>query len=390
MLLTTLRKPARFVLQALFLLLGAVYVQAMAAIVMVGIMLFVGLVWGALTGGFGIVGVITFVAVVTVGIWAYPHAARVIATRKERRERDEAEKREREGQASWEWTIRHLAADIEADIDYALANDMVAIDAVRQMRNNDNRFSQISKEERDRIDDLLLKVRQREDAKEAAERKSRAEADRQRAAQVAANQEQAAWAEAERQKKAKEKRQATAAKRAAKQQAEEVPQADIWKETGGPPKPGPNWIRETWPHEARDFTPWIAKHLKLVSACTGWDLRLEGTEVYAAGGRVDIVARENKSKSKVVIENQLDSADFEHWRQLVFYGDTLNAKIRIWIAADFRPNIRRDVRNQNRQNESRSDGAIYYLLRLRPDQTSPISLVEGPRNSQAHQELVMV
>ena len=251
MLLTTLRKPARFVLQALFLLLGAVYVQAMAAIVMVGIMLFVGLVWGALTGGFGIVGVITFVAVVTVGIWAYPHAARVIATRKERRERDEAEKREREGQASWEWTIRHLAADIEADIDYALANDMVAIDAVRQMRNNDNRFSQISKEERDRIDDLLLKVRQREDAKEAAERKSRAEADRQRAAQVAANQEQAAWAEAERQKKAKEKRQATAAKRAAKQQAEEVPQADIWKETGGPPKPGPNWIRETWPHESK-------------------------------------------------------------------------------------------------------------------------------------------
>ena len=304
--------------------------QAMATIVMVGIMLFVGLVWGALTGGFGIVGVITFVAVVTVGIWVYPHAARVIATRKERRERDEAEQREREGQASWEWTIRHLAADIEADIDYALANDMVAIDAVRQMRNNDNRFSQISKEERDRIADLLLKVRQREDAKEAAERQSRAEADRQRAAQVAANQEQAAWAEAERQKKAKEKRQATAAKRAAKQQAEEVPQADIWKETGGPPpKPGPNWIREAWPHEAKNFTPWVAKHLELVSACTGWDLRLEGTEVYAAGGRVDIVARENKSKSKVVIENQLDSADFEHWRQLVFYGDTLNAKIRI-------------------------------------------------------------
>lgn len=333
---------------------------------------------------------ITFVAVVTVGIWVYPHAARVIATRKERRERDEAEQREREGQASWEWTIRHLAADIEADIDYALANDMVAINAVRQMRNNDNRFSQISKEERDRIDDLLLKVRQRQDAKEAAERQSRAEADRQRAAQVAANQEQAAWAEAERQKKAEEKRQAAAAKRAAKQQAEEVPQADIWKETGGPPKPGPNWIREAWPHEAKNFTPWVAKHLELVSACTGWDLRLEGTEVYAAGGRVDIVARENKSKSKVVIENQLDSADFEHWRQLVFYGDTLNAKIRIWIAADFRPNIRRDVRNQNRQNESRSDGAIYYLLRLRPDQISPISLVEGPRNSQAHQELVMV
>ena len=380
MLLTTLRKPVGFVLQALSLLLGAVYVQAMAAIVMASIMLLVWLVGGALTGSFGIVGVITFVAVATVGIWAYPHAARVIAAKKER---DETEQRKTEGQASWERTIRHFAADIEADIDYALANDMMAIDVLRQMRYNDNCFSQISKEERDRIDDLLLKVRQREDAKEAAERQSRAEADRKRAARLAANQEQAAWAEAERQKKAEEKRQAAAAKRAAKQQAEEAPQTDIWKETGGPPKPGPNWIRETWPHEAKDFTPWVAKHLELVSACTGWDLRFEGREVYAAGGRVDIVARENKSKSKVVIENQLDSADFEHWRQLVFYGDTLNAKIRIWIAADFSPNIRRDVRNQNRQNESRSDSAIYYLLKLRPDQISPISLIEGPRNSQA-------
>ena len=99
---------------------------------------------------------------------------------------------------------------------------------------------------------------------------------------------------------------------------------------------------------------------------------------------MDIVARENKSKSKVVIENQLDSADFDHWRQLVFYGDTLNARIRIWIAADFSPNFRRDVRNQNRQNESRSGGAIYYLLKLRPDRSSPISLAVGPTNSQAH------
>lgn len=41
MLFTTSRKPVKFVLQALSLLLGAVYVQAMAAIVMVAIMLLV-------------------------------------------------------------------------------------------------------------------------------------------------------------------------------------------------------------------------------------------------------------------------------------------------------------------------------------------------------------
>lgn len=41
MLLTTSRKPVKFVLQALSLLLGSVYVQAMATIVMVTIMLLV-------------------------------------------------------------------------------------------------------------------------------------------------------------------------------------------------------------------------------------------------------------------------------------------------------------------------------------------------------------
>ena len=256
MLLTTLRKPVGFVLQALSLLLGAVYVQAMAAIVMAAIMLLVA----SATGSFGIVGVVAFVAVATVGIWAYPHAARVIAAKKEK---DEEEQRKTEGQASWEWTIRHFAADIGVDIDYALANDMVAIDVLRQMRNNDNCFRQLSKEERGHIDDLLLRIRQREDAKEAAEWQSRAEADRKRAARLAANQEQAAWAEAERQKKAEEKRQAAAAKRAVEQQAKEAPQTDIWKGTGGPPKPGPNWIRETWSHEAKDFTPWFARHLEL-------------------------------------------------------------------------------------------------------------------------------
>ena len=143
-------------------------------------------------------------------------------------------------------------------------------------------------------------------------------------------------------------------------------QADIWQGTGGPPKLDPNWIRETWRNEATVFTPWLAEHLGLVSACTGLDLRHGRMEVSAGGGRADIVARDHKSNSNVVIENQLDAADLDHRKQLALYGEALNARIRIWIAADFSSTIRREVRKHNRQNESRSDGAIYYLLKLRP------------------------
>ena len=195
--------------------------------------------------------------------------------------------------------------------------------------------------------------------------------------------EQAAWAEAKRRKDEAERLEAQRKREEARQAQEMEEQERLWQGTGGPPRPAPNWIRSTWPNEATDFTPWLAKHLELVSACTGLDLRFEGTEVYAGGGRADIVARDHKSKSRVVIENQLDAADLDHRKQLALYGEALNAKIRIWIAANFNASIRRDVRNQNRQNKL-SGGAIYYLLRLRPDRSNPISLAVGPTNSQTH------
>ena len=201
-----------------------------------------------------------------------------------------------------------------------------------------------------------------------------------------ADREQAAWAEAKRRKDEAERLEAQRKREEARQAQEMEEQKGLWQGTGGPPKPGRNWIRSTWPNEATDFTPWLARNLYLVSVCTGLDLRHGRTEVYAGGGRADIVARDHKSKSNVVIENQLDAADLDHRKQLALYGEALNARIRIWIAADFNSTICREIRNQNRQNESRSGGAIYYLLRLRPDRSSPISLVEGPRNSQARQD----
>ena len=226
------------------------------------------------------------------------------------------------------------------------------------------------------------KIETEEREQVSAEQQAAAEAKRQRAAQ-----EQAARDAAERQRKAEERRRAAEVEATAKQQVEEALQADMWRGTGGPPKRnarGTDWIRETWRREDKDFTPWLVRELHLVSACTGLDLRHGRMEVSAGGGRADIVARDYKSKSNVVIENQLDAADLDHRKQLALYGEALNARIRIWIAADFSSTIRHEIGKQNRQNESHSGGAIYYLLKLRPDPRSPISLVVGHTNSQAH------
>ncbi|MDE2815957.1 MAG: hypothetical protein OXK81_04550 [Chloroflexota bacterium] len=160
-------------------------------------------------------------------------------------------------------------------------------------------------------------------------------------------------------------------------------QADLWQGTGGVPKPSANWIRNTWSDETKVFTPWLSRHLELVSACTGLDLCLEGREVeIPMSGRADIVARDNRSKSKVVIENQLEAADFGHMQRLSAYGDGLNASVRIWIAASFSSKYCRDVRKRNRQSELPSGGPTYYLLELKPHGTMPLALVVGPRNSR--------
>ena len=146
-----------------------------------------------------------------------------------------------------------------------------------------------------------------------------------------------------------------------------------------------NWIRKNWPDEARDFTPWLGEHLELVSHCTGLDLHHLGTEVAAAGGRADIVAWESKSKSKVVIENQIEAANTRHFQQLISYGEALQAKIRIWIAAHFDTKFRRLIIEQNWIGESKPDGAIYYLLRIdrNVDDDQPLlSLDLGPTKAQ--------
>ena len=342
MLLTTLRKAVDFVLWALSLLLGAVVVMAWATIAMAVIVLLVE----SATGSFEIVGVVAFVAVTIAGI-----TATTVAVRKAEQQRRKTMETEKERQAA--------RAEAERQREEASAPQM-GEDASTDLADSTTPAPETAEEKKEKrlLQSREGRIKGLKDLLWTAKPGMPLPFGLKSIDEVALE---------------LRKLQAT---------VDAGPTIDkVWQGTGGAPKPGRNWIRKTWPHEARDFTPWIAEHLELVSACTGWDLRLEGTEVYAAGGRVDVVARENKKKSKVVIENQLDSADFEHWRQLVFYGDTLNARIRIWIAADFSPNIRRDVRYQNRQNESRSDGAIYYLLKLRPDQISPISLVEGPRIS---------
>ena len=98
----------------------------------------------------------------------------------------------------------------------------------------------------------------------------------------------------------------------------------------------PAKLRDLWPHEAHDFTPWLARNLSMLGAELNLVLEREGEEVTLPGaGKVDILARQATTGARVVIENQLGSSDDSHCLRLLGYAANAEANILVWVARDF-------------------------------------------------------
>ncbi len=95
-------------------------------------------------------------------------------------------------------------------------------------------------------------------------------------------------------------------------------------------------LREVWPDEARDFTPWLANHLQLLGSKLNLALQLVAVEAtLPEAGRVDIIAEQVNTEAKVVIENQLGESDDSHCLRLLGYAANAEANILVWVAQDF-------------------------------------------------------
>ncbi len=95
-------------------------------------------------------------------------------------------------------------------------------------------------------------------------------------------------------------------------------------------------IREVWPNEASDFTPWLAENLEVLGEELGMVLELKGIEVPVGNYYLDILANEANRDAAVAIENQIAVTDNPHLGQLLTYAAGTKAKIVIWIATEFR------------------------------------------------------
>ncbi len=119
-------------------------------------------------------------------------------------------------------------------------------------------------------------------------------------------------------------------------------------------------IREIWPDEAKDFTPWLAEeeNIGILSETLGIDLTVDDTEVSVGDFRADIIAYETDTDRKVIIENQLEDTNHDHLGKLITYASGTGATFIVWIVKRVRDEHRAAIEWLN----NHTDDQIGFFL----------------------------
>lgn len=92
-------------------------------------------------------------------------------------------------------------------------------------------------------------------------------------------------------------------------------------------------LRTAWPHEAKDFTPWLAQddNIDNLAEAVGLEITVNETESSVGDFNVDIYASETGTDRKIIIENQLEDTNHDHLGKLITYASGKSANVIIWV-----------------------------------------------------------
>lgn len=121
-------------------------------------------------------------------------------------------------------------------------------------------------------------------------------------------------------------------------------------------------LRDAWPNEAQDFTPWLYGNMDYLSEALGLELEAIDIEAAVDSFSADIIARDAETKERVLIENQLESSDHKHLGQILTYLAGIEAKCVVWVARSFHEAHCSAIRWLN---EHTDDGFKFFAVRLR-------------------------
>ena len=122
-------------------------------------------------------------------------------------------------------------------------------------------------------------------------------------------------------------------------------------------------LRSVWPHEAGDFTKWLAQeeNLALLSDAIDIELELEERESSVGSFNVDIYAKETGTNRRVIIENQLEDTNHDHLGKLITYASGKGAEVIIWVVKRARDEHRQAIEWLNQHTDSNIG---FFLLEI--------------------------
>lgn len=144
-------------------------------------------------------------------------------------------------------------------------------------------------------------------------------------------------------------------------------------------------LRNIWPNEAKDFTPWLSReeNIQLLADAIGVDITVDETESSVGDFNVDIYATETGTGKRIIIENQLEDTNHDHLGKIITYASGKSAQIIIWIVKHAREEHRSAIVWLNNHTDETIGFFLCEVKLYRIDNSNPAVLfkvIESPND----------
>ena len=122
-------------------------------------------------------------------------------------------------------------------------------------------------------------------------------------------------------------------------------------------------VKNLWKHEQYDFSNWLAKdeNIEYLNEILGLTLVDVNKEVYVGAYRCDLVAKDETTGIKVIIENQLEASNHDHLGKIITYASGLDAQVIVWIVTQAREEHRSAI---EWLNNNTGNNLNFFLIEL--------------------------